>query len=116
MLTRISLYLIAAALISAHFLRAGNAALAALCLATPGLFLLRRAWSLLLLQGLAYAAAVCWLWTVWELVVVRRADGRPWLLAAAILLSVTALSALAGILLRHSALQERYPRKTWKEK
>jgi hypothetical protein len=102
MSARITLYLIVAALIAAHFLRAGDLIPAALCLMTPLLFLLRGRWnwSLPLLQGLAYAAALNWFWTAWELVVIRRSYGRPWLLAAAILVAVAALSALAGVLLR----------------
>lgn len=100
MLARISLYLIAAVLIAAHFLRAGNHFMATLCLAAPGLLILRQAWSLLLLEALAYAASCCWLWTAWELVGLRRAEGRAWQLAAAILSTAAALSALAGILLR----------------
>ena len=98
----ISLYTLAAALIAAHFLRAGALVLAVLCLLTPLLFLLRRRWTPLLLQGLAYLAALCWLWTAWELVAIRRSAGQPWALAAAILVSVAAFSALAGALLRNT--------------
>ncbi|MBI5921461.1 MAG: hypothetical protein HY847_07390 [Betaproteobacteria bacterium] len=96
---RISLYVFAAVLIAAHFLRAGNVLVAALCLAAPLLFLLHRPWILPLLQALAYGAAACWLWTAWELVIVRRSANQPWMLAAAILLAVAALSALSGALL-----------------
>ncbi len=100
MFARIALYAIAAALIAAHFLRAGELIPATLCLMAPLLFLLKSRRSLLLLQGLAYAAAASWLWTAWELVALRRAYGRPWLLGAAILIAVAAVSALAGTLLR----------------
>jgi hypothetical protein len=96
---RISLYVFAALLIAAHFLRAGNVLVSALCLATPLLFLLRRSWTLQLLQWLAYSAAACWLWTGWELVVVRRSANQPWALTAAILLAVAAVSAASGVLL-----------------
>jgi len=99
MRVRISLYVFAALLIAAHFLRAGNVPVAALCLMTPLLFFLRRPWTLPLLQGLAYGAAVVWLWTAWELVAVRRSANQPWTLAAAILFTVAALSALSGMLL-----------------
>jgi len=100
MFARITLYLIVAALIAAHFLRAGDLLPAALCLMTPLLFLLRSRWSLLLLQWLAYAAALSWFWTAWELVGLRRSYARPWLLGAAILVAVAVLTALAGVLLR----------------
>lgn len=108
MFARIALYVIAAALSAAHFMRAGSLILAVLCLMTPLLFFLRQRWSLLLLQGLAYAAAVSWCWTAYELVLMRQAVGRPWLLAAAILAAVAALSATAGALLHSRAMQERY--------
>jgi len=108
MIARIVPYIIATWLIAAHFLRTGHLILTALCLATPLLFLVRRRWSLLLLQLLVYAAAVIWLFTAWQLVEMRRTFGQPWLLAAAILLTVAAVSVLAGLLLRSTTLQQRY--------
>lgn len=108
MITRIALYVIAAALISAHFLRAGAWIPAVLCLMTPSLFFLSHRRSLLLLQWLAYAAAVSWLWTAWELMLLRSAIGQPWLLGIVILATVAAFSALVGALLHSSNMQERY--------
>ena len=52
---RISLFVVAALLLGAHFLRAGSLALVALCLAAPLLFFWRQRWSLILLQLLAIA-------------------------------------------------------------
>jgi len=67
---RISLYVVAAMLLGAHFLRAGDLVMVALCLAAPLLFLWRRRWSLMLLQLLAYGAAGRWLiiavFLVWD--------------------------------------------------
>ena len=100
MAARISLYVVAALLIAAHFLRVGNLVGVALCLATPLLFFVRQRWSLLLLQILAYAAAGLWLWTAWQVAMERMAFGQPWLRAAAILVAVAAVSTLAGVLLR----------------
>jgi hypothetical protein len=108
MLARISLYVIAALLIAAHFLRVGNMIGVVLCLATPLLFLVRRRWSLLLLQGLAYGAAAVWLVTAWQIASERWSFGQPWLRAAAILIVVAVISALAGFLLRSQSLQGRY--------
>ncbi len=108
MAVRISLYVAAALLIAAHFLRIGNMVAVALCLVTPLLFLVRRAWSLWALQGLAYAAALIWLITAWQIAATRMAFGAPWLRAAAILIAVAALSALAGGLLRSQVMQLRY--------
>jgi hypothetical protein len=108
MISRISLYIAAALLIAAHFLRVGNMIGVALCLATPLLFLVRRRWSLLLLQGLAYVAAVIWLATAWQIAATRLSFGAPWLRASAILIVVAAVSALAGGLLRSNIMQLRY--------
>ncbi len=108
MITRIVFFSIAACLIAAHFLRAGGLIAAAVCLAAPALFLVRRRWSLLLLQGLAYAAAAVWIETAWRIAVMRQSYGEPWLRAALILAAVAAASALAGFLLRGPAFKERY--------
>ncbi len=107
---RMILYIIASWLIAAHFLRTGNLFATALCLATPALFLVRRRWSLLVLQCLAYGATAIWLDTAWQIAAMRRAFGEPWLRAALILAAVAALSVLAGLLLRSTALHERYRR------
>jgi hypothetical protein len=108
MIFRIVLYVIVSWLIAAHFLRSGHLLPMALCLATPLLFLVRRRWSLLLLQCLPYVAAAIWLLTAWRLVAERRFFGQPWLRGAAILVVVAVVSALAGVLLRGPAVQQRY--------
>jgi hypothetical protein len=108
MIGRISLYVVAALLIAAHFLRVGNWVVVALWLATPLLFLVRRRWSLLVLQWLAYGAAAIWLATAWQIAATRIEFGAPWLRAALILVAVAGFSMLAGSLLRSHSLQLRY--------
>jgi hypothetical protein len=108
MRARISLYVVAALLIAAHFLRVGNWIGVALCLAAPLLFLVRQRWSLLLLQGLAFAAAAVWLWAAWQIAEMRLAFGQPWLRAVLILAAVAAITVLAGGLLRSGSMQMRY--------
>ncbi len=108
MRTRIALYIVAALLIAAHFLRGGDVIAVAVCLATPLLFLVRRPWSLLVLQGLAFAAAGIWLAQAWHLAAERALFGQPWLRGAAILIGVAAVSMLAGGLLGGSRFQARY--------
>lgn len=100
MTARIALYIIVSWLLAAHFLREGQVIAVALCLAAPLLFLVRRRWSLLLLQWLAYVAATVWLATAWGISATRWSLGEPWLRAAAILLAVAAINLLAGGLLR----------------
>ncbi len=105
---RISLFVVAAVLLGAHFLRAGNLVLVALCLAAPLLFLWRKRWSLILLQLLAYGAAATWIAVAIQLVQLRRQSGQPWTAAAVILGSVALFTLLAGLLLNSRSVRERY--------
>jgi len=106
---RIIIFVTAALLLGAHFLRAGNLALVALCLAAPLLFFWRQRWSLILLQLLAYCAAAIWIAAAVQLVQMREQLGQPWTVAAIILGSVALLTLLAGLLLNSRAIRERYP-------
>jgi len=108
MLIRIVLYWLAALLLGAHFLRAGNMMFALICIAVPFAFLYRRRHSLVLLQALAYGAAATWLYTAWQLVQTRQSLGQNWALAAAILGVVALYSLLAGLLLNSRVMRERY--------
>lgn len=107
MILRIALFVLTALLMAAHFLRAGDYLLVALCLAAPLLFFLRTRWSLMVLQGLSFAAALVWLATAWQIAEMRQMFGQPWLRSALILGSVAAFSAVAGLLL--NGLRGRYP-------
>lgn len=106
---RISLYAVAALLLGAHFLRAGNILMMALCLAAPLLFLWRKRWSLVLLQILAYGAALTWIAVAYQLVELRQRSGQPWTVAAIILGSVAVFTFAAGLLLNSRAIKDRYP-------
>jgi hypothetical protein len=109
MALRIGLFITAAALLGAHFLRAGNLTLVALCVAAPLLFLYRKRWSLIALQVLAYGAAVTWIAVAIELVRLRQQLGQPWTVAAMILGTVSLFTLLAGLLLNSRVIRERYP-------
>ena len=109
MLFRIVWYCLAALLLGAHFLRAGNMLLVLLCIAAPFVFIYRRRPSLVLLQALAYGAAATWLYTAWQLVQVRQSLGQNWALAAAILGGVALYTLLAGLLLNSRVMREHYP-------
>lgn len=106
MIFRVVLYWLAALLLGAHFLRAGNLTVAIICVAVPFLFLYRRQFSRVLLQSLAYGAAASWLYTAWMLVQERQALGQNWKVAAAILGTVAAASLLAGLQLNSRAMRE----------
>ena len=107
---RIVWYGLAALLLGAHFLRAGNIVVTLVCIAVPFAFLYRRRHSLVLLQALAYGAAATWLYTAWQLVQARQSLGQNWALAAAILGAVALYSLLAGLLLNSRVMRERYPK------
>ena len=109
MTLRISIYAIAALLLGAHFLRAGNLVMVALCLAAPLLFLHRRRWSLMTLQMLAYCAAGAWIEVAMRLVQIRQQLGQPWTAAVVILGTVALFSATAGLLLNSRVILDRYP-------
>ena len=109
MFLRITLVILAAALVGAHFFRAGSYALTLLCVAMPLLLLYRNRWSLIVLQCAAYGASFVWLSAALELVQMRRQLGRPWTTAAIILGTVALLTLLAGLLLNSRSLRERYP-------
>ena len=106
---RIALYVAAAALFGAHFLRSGNIAATALCLLLPLLFFWRRRWILVLLQAMAYGAAAAWLYVAKQLVELRWQMGRPWLAAAVILGTVALFTLLAGLLLNSRVVRAHYP-------
>ena len=107
---RIALFAIAALLAGAHFLRAGNLVLVALCVTAPLLFLYRKRWSLILLQVMAYCAAVNWIVAAVQIVQVRQIEGRAWTTAALILGAVAVFTFLAGLLLNSRSMKERYSR------
>ncbi len=109
MALRISLFIVAALLLGAHFLRAGNLVMVALCLAAPLLFAWRSRWSLIVLQLLAYCATAVWIAAAIELVQMRQQLGQPWTVAVIILGTVALLTLLAGLLLNSRAIRARYP-------
>jgi hypothetical protein len=110
MISRIVLYVVAALLIGAHFLRQGNIALTVLCLLVPLLFFCRLRWSLIVLQVAAYLSAGTWLVALAQIVQQRVAQERPWTTAAIILGTVIVLTIAAGALLNSRAITDRYPR------
>jgi len=109
MTLRIFLFTIAALVSGAHFFRANNYALVALCLVIPMLFLLKKGWSLMLLQLAAYVATANWVVTTLELVQFRQQLGRTWMVAALILVSVAVFTLTTGLLLNSRCMRDRYP-------
>ena len=107
MILRIVLFVIAALLLGAHYFRAGNMLLVVICVAAPLLFCIRKRWSLIVLQVLAYGGALVWVDALIRLVGLREQNGQPWTAAAIILGGVAVFTVAAGLLLNSRALGER---------
>ena len=82
--------------------------MAVACVMAPLLLLIRRYWSLILVQVWVYLAAVVWLYTLIEIVQERMMLHRSWGKAAIILAAVTLFTIFAGWLLSSSTVQARY--------
>ena len=85
-------------LLGAHFLREGNWALVAACVALIALLAWRRPWARRVVQAALVLGALEWVWTAYLLIQQRMAEGLPWTRLAVILGVVaiwTAASALA---------------------
>ena len=95
-------------LLAAHFYRAGQWPLVALCAATPLLLLLRKSWVPRLFQALLALGALEWLRSLYLLASVRIAFGEPWTRLAAILGTVAVLTALSGLVFKAAALRRYY--------
>lgn len=95
--------------LGAHFYRADELLLLALCALLLVLMLAwRRVWVVRLLQlGLMLGAAE-WLWTIFLLVQQRLALGQPWQRMALILLAVALVTALSALVFRHPRLRQRF--------
>lgn len=95
-------------LMAAHVLRMGMATLAVIILFLPLLFLLRRAWVPLLMQGVLALAALEWLRTALVLARGRIVAGEPWMRMIVILAAVVAVTVASALLLEHPGVRRRY--------
>jgi len=106
---RITLLVLAAILIAAHFLRTSSILPMLLCLAAPFLLLIKKRWSLLAVQALTVIAALIWLLTLQGIIQERLIEGRSWVPSAIILGVVTVYTLLTGWLLNSPVVKEKYP-------
>ena len=101
--------LLAALLIAAHFLRSYSLLPMLLCLLAPLLLLVKRRWSLLVLQSLSLLSALIWLYALYGIIQERTFEGRSWTASAIILGLVAAFSLFSGALLNSPQVKDRYP-------
>jgi hypothetical protein len=105
---RIIPLVIAALLMAAHFLRAGDWGLVVVSLLVPLLLLRRRRSALSLVQALACFGAGVWGYTTLRLVEARIAAGMPWERMALILIGVALFTLWAALLLGSEKVRQEY--------
>lgn len=94
---------LSAILLAAHFLRSGNMALVALCLAAPLILMTRTRWSVVVVQALLVVATGEWIRTALLIAQDRAAAGAPVARMFLILGTVAALTLFAALPLRTRA-------------
>ena len=94
--------------LSAHFLRAGEYGIVALCAALLALLFVRRPWAARALQAALFLGAAEWIRTTVRFVQIRQGLGQPWTRLAVILGVVTILTAFSALLFETSRLRARY--------
>jgi hypothetical protein len=105
---RIAPLLLAAGLLAAHFLRTYSLAPMLISLAAPLLLLVKRPWSLRLLQALTVVATLIWMATLYGIIQQRNLEGRSWAASGVILGLVAAFTLYAGWLMNSSLVKSAY--------
>jgi hypothetical protein len=91
----LTLVILSALLLGAHFLRSAQYVWVAASLLTPALLLTRRAWAVRVVQAALLAAAGVWGMTAADTVAQRLEAGEPWI-RLVVILGAVALVAVAG--------------------
>jgi hypothetical protein len=98
-------------ILGAHFLRSGNWLVMVICVLAPLLLIVRKRWSLLVVQLFAYVGAGIWINTALVLSRKRIIAGAPWGRLVLIMGLVALFTALSGYLLNAPGVKEKYPSK-----
>ncbi|MCX6081142.1 MAG: hypothetical protein NTW32_16555 [Chloroflexi bacterium] len=106
---RIFPLILSAVLIAAHFLRSAGLLPVLFCLGAPLLLLIKRRWSLAILQFLSVVAALIWLAALSGIIQERVIEGRSWLASGIILGLVALFTLFSGWLLSTPQIKNRYP-------
>ena len=99
---------VALLLLAAHFLHAGAAPMATLCILLIALLFVPRAWAARVLQVVLAVGAVEWVRTAWTLAERRLEHDQPYLRLVLILGSVALITIIAALLFQHPALRSRF--------
>jgi len=109
MVLRITPLIVASLLLAAHFLRSGNLGLVIASLLVPLLLVIKKRWSLIIVQLFAYLGVVIWVITTISIVRQRMLWGIPWSGVVIILGAVALFTGFAGLLLNSAVVKEKYP-------
>ena len=96
-------------MLGAHFMRGSEPFLTIVCILTPFILLIKKRFSLILVQVMAYAGGSVWIYTIIEIARRRIEYGQPWIRMAIILGAVALITVLAGLLLNSRKMKEKYP-------
>ena len=94
-------------LIAAHFFRSYNLLPMIFCLAAPFLLLIKRRWSLIVVQSLTLVSAFIWLTALYGIIQERMMMGRSWLASAIILGLVAIFTLYSGWLLDAPQIKDK---------
>ena len=109
MLLRSLLIIISSLMLGAHFMRDSNPLLTLVYFVAPFFLLIKRRWSLIALQALAYIGGGVWISTIIVIAQRRIAFGEPWSRMAYILGAIALFTILSGLLLNSQKVKEKYP-------
>lgn len=102
--------IIAFAFLAAHFYRAEQTVLVAVCAFFPLALFLQKSWVPQLFQGVLILGALEWLRILYMLAAMRIGFDQPWGRLALILSAVALFTALSGLVFNSRALRVRYRR------
>ncbi len=94
--------------LGAHYFRAGNTMSTVFVLCIPLLLLIKKSWSLFLVQFLTYVGAILWVNIAVIFIRQRWIIDEPWLRMSMILGVVALFTLWAGLLLNSKKIYSRY--------
>ncbi|HVT88700.1 MAG TPA: hypothetical protein VHD56_07610 [Tepidisphaeraceae bacterium] len=94
--------------LAAHFLHAGNLVMVVACLLLPWLLLVRKSWTVRVIQIVLVLAAFEWLRTMVVLMNERQVAGEPWIRMVIILGAVMLFTVASGLVFAAPKLKRRY--------
>ncbi len=108
MFLKIIPYILSCILISAHFLRNGNAPLTVISLLFPFLLLIKKRWSFMVSQLFAYFSITVWIYTMFNLANERIKLGMPYGKLIIIFSIVIVFTFLSSLLLLSPDIKKKY--------